>query len=64
MEKSESSYQEAGDNAQMTLASASQPPNNEEKIRLERIALDPIPNVGLLGLDKGKWHCGGGMGGL
>ena len=35
-----------------------------EKIKLERMMLEPIPNVGLLGLDKGKWHCGGGMGGL
>lgn len=34
------------------------------KIQLERITLEPIPNVGLLGLDKGSWHCGGGMGGL
>lgn len=35
-----------------------------EKTRLERITLEPIPSVGLLGLDKGSWHCGGGMGGL
>ncbi|HUN86143.1 MAG TPA: hypothetical protein VMU48_17315 [Terracidiphilus sp.] len=35
-----------------------------EKVKLERITLEPIPSVGLLGLDKGSWHCGGGMGGL
>lgn len=34
------------------------------KIQLERITLEPVPNVGLLGLDRGSWHCGGGMGGL
>ena len=33
-------------------------------IPLERMTLEPIQNVGLLGLDKGSWHCGGGMGGL
>ena len=41
-----------------------QEPIPPEKVQLEKIALDPIPSVGLLGLDKGSWHCGGGMGGL
>ena len=31
---------------------------------VEPIILEPIPHVGLLGMDKGSWHCGGGMGGL
>ena len=51
-----------GSGSKVVGSTQTQPPGNGKKRRLEPVLLEALPNVGMLGLDKGEWACGGGLG--